>query len=470
MNIDYDTNIDNYSDEELLQLLKISDPIESLNDIQVSNNLDILISQLSISSHGSIIDLFTKAADKIKNQIYLQKNTYEMYSPPISVNFPPVINGISLTSNSNINSDIIDTNRPVILPQYPSAVNINSTPYPQGVINPIEKKTITKVINIDSMFRPNYKNTSSTDFMWDFIQQSETNIVSMRVSSVDIPIMWYAINDTLNRNQFYISLYNMRTEGVPIPNNKILITIPPGNYMTDTFTNTLNLLFKKQGGGLEYLLTDVDAVTSKTIIRAMDKDDIVSDSTGLSTHAAYDPANIYYAPDFYFKLNFFPYRGDYSENSFFQEFQRTVGWYMGFRNFDYKIVKSDTIKQVIFDPFHTSLFYDCAIESESSYSSSRDNYIFLSIDDYNSNCVCQPIVSSIGDSYIGNNILARLTVDTIHNTVLYDNGADKIFKERVYMGPVTVEKLKIRLMNRYGETINLNLNNFSFTLELTKLY
>jgi hypothetical protein len=38
------------------------------------------------------------------------------------------------------------------------------------------------------------------------------------------------------------------------------------------------------------------------------------------------------------------------------------------------------------------------------------------------------------------------------------------------MGPVSIEKLKINLINRYGEIIDLNSNNFSFTLELTKLY
>ncbi len=71
------------------------------------------------------------------------------------------------------------------------------------------------------------------------------------------------------------------------------------------------------------------------------------------------------------------------------------------------------------------------------------------------------------DSFIGNNILARLTVDTIHNTVLYDSKADLIFKERVYMGPVTIEKMNISLINRYGEPIDLNLNNFfNFTFRI----
>ena len=376
------------------------------------------------------------------------------------------------TSNSNIDATHVHSStHPVTITKYPSAVNSNTTQYPGGVINPIQKKTITKIINIDSIFRPNYKGSLSTNFMWSLMQR-ETNVVSMRVSSVDIPVLWYSITDKLKRNEFEISLY----DDVDTLNRKHLITIPPGNYMSDTFTNMLNTIFKKQGWGLEYLIADVDINTSKTIIRAVDKDDIKGDATGLTTHAAFDPNNDHYLPGFWFKLDFFPQLNDYNDGSeraeedMYNEYKRTVGWYMGFCDYTYEVRKANKITQITFDPFHSELYYECAVESESSYSSSRDNYIFLNVDDYNSNCVCESIVSNTNNGYIGNNILARITVDAIHNSVLYDNGRDLIFKERVYMGPVTIEKMKISLINRYGEVIDINSNNFSLTLELTKLY
>jgi len=110
------------------------------------------------------------------------------------------------------------------------------------------------------------------------------------------------------------------------------------------------------------------------------------------------------------------------------------------------------------------------LEGESSCNLKHDNYIFINLDDYNSNCVCQPIISSTWNSYIGNNILARVTIDSSFKNTHYDNGHDLVFKERVYMGPVTVEKFKVQVLNKYGEIIDLNKNNFSFTLELTKIY
>lgn len=473
MTTTYDIDIDNYSDAELLKILKISIPINALSVSQLRTHLKTLIAPLlsttATSSYSDIITFFKQAADRIEHKIKNMNKNSIVVDSTNDATYSPMS---SYTSNSNINSNSIDSiSHPINTKKIPSAINENITKYPQGIINPIEKKTITKIINIDSTFRPNYNSTTSTSFMWNLIQR-ETNVVSMRVSSVDIPILWYSITDKMKRNEFQITLYNINNLSHIIHT----IAIPPGNYMSDSFTNMLNVIFKKQAGGLEYLTSDIDTITSKIIIRANHKDDVILDTTGLTTHAAFDPSNNYYAPNFYFSINFFPQIQDYNDGyesatqAMFREFQRTVGWYIGFRNYTYEIRQSDKVTHPLYDPYHNSLYYECAIESESSYSSGRDNYIFLNIDDFNRNSVCQPIVSSTNNGYIGDNILARITVDSIHNSVLFENGSDLIFKERIYMGPVTIEKMHISVLNRHGEIINLNSNDYSLTLELTKIY
>lgn len=370
-----------------------------------------------------------------------------------------------------MNNYIVNDNlRPTMITSYPNAINVHNTPYTEGTINPIQKNTITKVINIDSSFRQNYSETSSTNFTWD-LSKKEPKVVSMRVSSIDIPVSWYIINEINNRNQFIIYVHNWRTPG---ESNQYLITIPPGNYFSDSFVNLLNGMFQTIGGGLNYLFATIDANTSKTIIRAIDKTDAIPSPK----HAPFDTASIYYSSNFYFELDFFPERDNFLQAPTqirknakqFQEFQRTIGWFMGFRKFDYTITESNNVKQTSFDTNIDSLFYKCALVSESNYGNSLSNYCFLAIDDHHNNCVSQPIVSSTGDSYISNNLMARITVTAIPNTILYDNGQDKIFKERVYMGPITLEKLKISLLNKYGEIIDLNGVDISLTLELTELY
>ena len=42
--------------------------------------------------------------------------------------------------------------------------------------------------------------------------------------------------------------------------------------------------------------------------------------------------------------------------------------------------------------------------------------------------------------------------------------------KRVYFGPVDLQRFKVRLVNDKGYTVNLNGNNWSFTLTATSLY
>lgn len=363
-----------------------------------------------------------------------------------------------------------ETSRPTLITSYPTSLNVHNTPYSEGNINPIQKNTVTKVINIDSTFRQNYSESSSSNFTWD-LNKKETKVVSMRVSSLDVPVCWYAINDINNRNQFIIYVHNWLNQG---DHDQYLITVPPGNYFSDSFAAVLNGIFQTTGGGLNYLYATIDSNTSKTIIRAVNKTDAIP----IPKHAPFDASGSYYSPNFYFKVDFFPERDKFLQTHShikkhirqFQEFQRTIGWFIGFRKFDYTIDEATIVKQTTFDTNTTTFFYKCALVGESIYSNSLSNYCFLAIDDHNNNCVCQPIVSSTGDSYISNNIIARITVSSLPTSILYDNGHDKIFKERVYMGPITLEKLKVSLLNKYGEIIDLNGVDISLTLELTELY
>jgi len=101
-----------------------------------------------------------------------------------------------------------------------------------------------------------------------------------------------------------------------------------------------------------------------------------------------------------------------------------------------------------------------------------DNYLFIEIDDYHNNFTTDTVISmnTATSSYIGKNILARITVSSGSNTIITNNAGDFIFRTRDYFGPIKLEKMSIRLLNRFGEVINLNHNDYSFALEITQLY
>jgi hypothetical protein len=66
--------------------------------------------------------------------------------------------------------------------------------------------------------------------------------------------------------------------------------------------------------------------------------------------------------------------------------------------------------------------------------------------------------------------MARISVSTLFNSTLFDNASDRVYKQRDYYGPVRISKMQIKLLNKFGDVIDLIGNDFSMALELTVLY
>ena len=126
-------------------------------------------------------------------------------------------------------------------------------------------------------------------------------------------------------------------------------------------------------------------------------------------------------------------------------FNSTLGWILGFRNVEYS--GSD------------------AYTSDAVYNSVASDYIFFILNDFN-NSQSQNILAMYSKSYIGNNILAMIPLTSNSFHICFDNGSDFIEKKREYFGPVNLQRLKIELRNQYGEILDLNGMDFSFSLEV----
>ena len=66
--------------------------------------------------------------------------------------------------------------------------------------------------------------------------------------------------------------------------------------------------------------------------------------------------------------------------------------------------------------------------------------------------------------------LSPLTVSTNSFPTMFINDESIISSDRQYFGPIHLQKIAIRLLNRYGNVVDLNLLDFSFTLEMNVLY
>jgi len=101
----------------------------------------------------------------------------------------------------------------------------------QDVLNPNLKNVITRFVNLDSQFRQYSSGTesSSTDYTLD-LSDTLKNVLSMKLYSYQIPYSWYTIDIAYGNSCFWISdgSYN------------IPISITPGNYTTSQFQDVLN--------------------------------------------------------------------------------------------------------------------------------------------------------------------------------------------------------------------------------------
>jgi hypothetical protein len=329
----------------------------------------------------------------------------------------------------------------------------------------IDRKTTTRVLSIDSLFRKNYQSTKSTDFTYN-LPDPINKVTSLKIASIEFPNSWYTFSTENGSNSFIITLYNCPTpddrlnEGITYDQVTInTIIIPDGNYRSDLLAASINNIFSNSRNGLEYLFFDINEINAKCVFRTKVK----GDTNGDNYIIKYEEN-----PDFYFTVDFVV--PSMPKNPLY----KNAGWMMGFKQPFYTInLNSATPKTVIDGAPNDGVdyVYYWYQESESSYGSSIQNYIFLEIDDFNRNSTANTFFSkTINDAYLGNNIMGRITVTSGINTIVTMDGGNLLFKTREYFGPIRLEKLHIRLIDKYGDPVNLEGNDFSFMLEIEQLY
>jgi len=469
----YEFDINEYSIPELVEKLHIK--TTNLTESVVTEHIgNILLSCSDNANENEEIRSFVYFLKSAQKKLigHLRETNYDEPSPN---NFPPTNSEIYDSTSILKGGDHDITKNKIVPVKY-----TNNWEFPDGVINPVEKRTITKVVCIDSLFRENYFRTSASDFMW-MLPENLKNVVSMKVVSLELPCMWHAISEKNNSNFFVIHLYNMKGQ----QDITHVVKIPDGNYMSASFEAAINNYFANIKQGLEFLYVDIDDTSAKSVIRARVNGD---DSTTSNFPKPYEPNDPRYSPDFYFIIDFVvdyreiskknnKYSDDYNFKNFHTDnknnrFYKTLGWFLGFRKPYYKVTKENTYVSKVIDPTKPITYYSY-LQSESSYGSSTQNYVFLDINDFNQNEIADSFVSSVNNSsneFIGNNIIARITIATSFYNVLYDTTSQYIFKQRDYLGPVRLNKLQIRLLDKFGDLLDLNDNNFSFSLEMKILY
>lgn len=327
-----DTNVDNYTIEELLEILNLDLKNYSSNKIMENSNkyIDRFNAENNIFLSRFFQDIQTKLIqyeNKKKNNQYPSlyepnnKQTNEWYKYEAL----PQDNQIQKDKITDRfqKIDVYDNQHVPMNREHLGVNNVIDTKIAQDILNPNLENITTRFINLDSQFRQSSGGIEglATDYTLD-LSDPLTDVVSLRLYSIQIPYTWYTIDKQYGNTCFWITNYEI----------SYLISILPGNYspsefcielntqientgFTGSFSDTSPISYNINNGKLNIQLTNYNdpSNTPLNIISLTDTFDITS--------------NAY--------LTFFDATGEKQcgKNCISQNFtfNNTLGWLMGFR-------------------------------------------------------------------------------------------------------------------------------------------
>jgi|LauGreSuBDMM15SN_2_FD.fasta_scaffold00029_2 hypothetical protein len=458
-NNDIDLDIDNYSYNDLLHLFKIHNKFkvnENKNKIEkhlgkIKNLVSSDIYYFYIKAKNIILTIYQLVEDDVLDNLenetlvkfYIDKmkrvDNYEKMDIDELINIINEIPSQRKIYYNNISHDIQDDlgilDNPLnekyldtssrINPSLNNRNNTNeihstfSNDVAPGYLNSIKRIIQTQNLNLNSCFRSNYYTSNPCDYLY-LLPSEIKNVVSMRLASIEIPNAWYLYSRKKKNNFFKINIIS-HEKSEP---EEFLIVIPEGNYNSATMTEYLNETYfylSKEDTLLKHIKFSINEYSYKTTI------DLTKDG----------PNYIYsYSLHFIEDIN--------------QNIMNTLGWTLGFRLATYVDITDK-------------------ITSEGLFDGGGDRYIYVCINDYqyndnNFNTVC------FDKSILNEDVIAKIPMVNGKLFLIIDDSDNPLTKTRRYNGPVTISRLQIKILDKFGSIIDLNNMDFSFTLELEILY
>ena len=348
-----------------------------------------------------------------------------------------------------INSDFIqDMNHSVTFNNSHQVIKKDgSDEYHTNKINPLPKNTTSTLLNINTKFRKNFYETSATDFVLDLPEEFK-NVVSITVVSVQVPNSNYTFCSSYGTNEFTVELFdvsgnlgNTQWENSDRVNETKVIKIKEGIYTGPILQDYLNThVFSR--GNLRRIGCKYDGISRKF---RFFRDFRTFEEGGIQ-----DTNKIKRKFNIDFRLN-------EDKN---RPIQMNMGWILGYRQ-QYYNWEEDYV-----DASGVNFKVDQGYNPEAVYDNLGSRYFILCIDDFNknySNTLSSPFTESVF-----NNETAIAKVPNNPNSINFDD----IFYQsrRNYFGPVNIKKLKIQLLDELGRVVDLNNNDFSFSIQIEQLY
>ena len=498
-----DTNIDNWSTSDILDLLGLTNP--SSSEVEVVANK--LISKASDEGNTAIVTFLKQARSKLLQTSGKQQEDGSIQDQA-SDQLLEWWHNQSLEQSDQTQSDkttsrqhkvqIFDDNTHFQMKQETLGVNqVFNVPVAQGTINPNLKNVVERTVIVDSQYRANIfpwagQNVSDPAFPTSFsVDLTETlhNVISMELYSVQFPKTWNNISAFIGNNCFGLE------------SDETGETIITYTGITDGYYQDGSAIVDAVNNESSYALDmSYNSISNKIGVKPT--------STDVSKIVWYDSENM-------------PTNDECSQcvtNSFSNN---NLGWTLGFRN-DYN---SSTGSLTTSNP-DTGSWTDY-VWADASPSLNGPQYLLLSLDDYNHNRLnkgiigtnitsnkldfpsytsCNNVTIDGGGNTVAvkaaprqltqaqlftinkiqearlekktrnvapttNNVLGVIPVgNDSHGSTITLLGSSMASNKRDYFGPVTIERVGVELQDDKGHLIDLNGVDWSFTFKVKQLY
>ena len=483
--LDFDLN--NYTDEELYQLIEL--PQEASKE-EINQKTDTLIAKYINMGAPLYSNFFNEVQQRLLSLLEEDEEPANMDSFIKTEYEPNDIVDQNLVNRRSF-TKIVNNDHAILRRERLEIGQGTGIPFVQGQMNPTLRNIKRQLINIDSQHRKLIQCTntgssdcsgtpcsstdiqfadSATDFTFN-LSQPVNHVLKLALYSYEIPHAWYVFSEDYGTTSFGISgecvdisAGNYDPSGLV---QAIAAVLPSGTSIT---YNTINQKVTFDGGGSPFSLIFYD----------------ISDNLCPPTSCGLQGPRL-----------------DYN-----------LGWLLGFRQPSYSGSSSYTGEGLIdtygpryilleLNDFNSNRLNQSVISLDANLAkfsypaSTRCNLPAAQDPSSNSSCGKGPptwrgesltavqtyvraqILNAQQEapphryrSPVNSDIIARIPVRKIgHYGLLYDNWSEQLNDTaREYFGPVTLKRFRVRLLNDKGYVINLNNMNFSFSLIAEHLY
>ena len=301
------------------------------------------------------------------------------------------------------------------------------------IMTNVAKPNKKKYVNIDTKFRDEYNYLSVTNYNIT-LPERVTDVKTMTVTNIEIPILFYNISSSLGNNSFQITNHN-NSESTQ------LVTVPDGQYTSSTIVTAINTAisaFSSYSGS--------DGTTDADLYFA-----VSGNYTEMYTNGAKFTVD--------FTVNDQNMKDNYN-------FRYKLGWILGYRQPTYYITYSYSSEPATgTGPVGQPLYI-----SEKTVDLNGPRYLYLALEEFGKGNQ-KSFISPIATSFINKNIIARISLDKTmypYGAILPANKLNGylLSDKRSYTGKIDLMKLNVQLLNEIGNPISLNDYDFSFCLEV----